>query len=104
MKTAIICATLALLGAAAHAEIVATTPTDDGGAIKLTSESCTPRPGMLFMYTTTGSGAYFTGCWQLIDSDVFVVYGDGSKRMYNLDGFTLRPKPSGKATRRKGSL
>lgn len=105
MLTKIILATSLLLGGAAQAEVVATAPNNAGGEIRLTIDSCSARPGMLFMFSTSSEGNYTAGCWQVADGDIFVIYNNGGRRLYDIGRFTMREKTEPtRRTHKKGGV
>jgi hypothetical protein len=54
--------------------------------------------------STTRTGEYLHGCWAPYDNQVFVVYSDGTIRLYSMDGFVLRNRESRPAKSRGQSL
>lgn len=84
---------LALLSVSAQAEVIATSPTKEGGEIRLTDEPCDRKPGTRFMYIRTPGGKPYAGCWQLADGDVLVQFNDGDVYVYDANNFTVR-KPA----------
>lgn len=97
-KHLLIAALAAALAGPATAGVIATSNNKSGGQIKLTDDICPgregERPAWLFAYATTQNGAFMSGCWKLVDTEILVVYEDGDKRLYQADGFTMRDKPS----------
>ena len=84
---------LALLSVSAQAEVIATSPTTAEGEIRLTDEPCDGKRGMYFMFITVPGGNYYTGCWKLVDGDVYAVLENGVQKIYSSAGFTVR-KPA----------
>jgi hypothetical protein len=91
MKNFIVAAALLFAVLQANAEVIASLPNEAGGQILLTNAKGPCKNGLLMM-STVKSGEYLQGCWSPYDEQVFVVYADGSSRMYPMEGFTLRTR------------
>jgi hypothetical protein len=98
-----ILAVLAFSALPAHAEVIASSPNEAGGQILLTNAKGSCTSGLLLM-STTRTGEYLHGCWAPYDNQVFVVYSDGTIRLYSMDGFVLRNRESRPAKSRGQSL
>jgi hypothetical protein len=85
--------TLALIfSAAAHADVLATSANTGGGKIVLTDAAANCKDGGRMVYSTLPTGNFLAGCWKIYDDQVFVVYADGTSRLYDITGFTMRAK------------
>lgn len=79
----------ALLCGTAQAEVIASSDNNAGGKILLTDGKGHCTSGRLVM-ATVKTGEYMTGCWSAYDDQIFVVYTDGTSRLYPMEGFTVR--------------
>lgn len=85
MKKAIIAVAATLAIGSAHAEWVAKTPNNDGGDIVITSVKSKNCQGDHIAYTNTSKGNASWGCYYVADGKVFIHWGNGERRIYNLD-------------------
>jgi hypothetical protein len=80
----------------AHAEVIATTPNNDGGKIVLTNEVCTDNgktyKSLYSGYTYTTTGSTMNGCWTIEDDNIHFIYTDGAQYRYPSSRFTVKEK------------
>ena len=108
MRPVLIAALAAALAGPATAGVIASLGNNAGGQIKLTDESCrnAERPGKTwrFAYSTVPEGRFVTGCWQVTDEEILVIYDDGDARLCPISEFRPRNQPPEKPSRRRNDL
>ena len=74
---------LALLSTAATANEIGRIYNKGGGAIVLTTRMCENGSYRLYAYDQQGNAN--TGCWKVVNKEIFVRWDDGEYRIYNRD-------------------
>jgi hypothetical protein len=89
-KLIILMAALPLLAMAQTPTIIATLANKSGGKISFTSVRGNCPEGDLMAYTQSKSGKIeLTGCYQLIDDEMFVKWSDGDVYTYPIESLQI---------------
>ena len=82
----------------AYAEVFATAKNNNGGELVLLTNKGNCSGEDRSMFTRSPGGQVTFGCWFYSEPYIYVVYENGIKRVYDLNGWTLvKPQSKGNA-------
>lgn len=83
IKSIVVVASLLAASLSVSAMEIGRIGNNSGGSIVFTNEKCKNKENMFLSYTYTLSGESQFGCWRYVNSEFFVLWEDGDRRIYS---------------------
>jgi len=73
--------------------VIGTIRNKGNGEITLTGEECSAKTGKYFVYIRDPGGRIsLTGCWSMLENNIFVAWADGDVYSYPIESLTFTPE------------